>query len=154
MHLAADFCAEALREALSKGKPEVFNTDQGSQFTDEAFRGLLERDGVRVGMDGKQLYSDNIFVERQWRTVKYEEVYLKASSETGSQGWARCLLQLLQQSETHQAFGYKTPAEVFNDDLAASTQHPEEGRRTPDRESVSNPDATGLSLNRAPMLFK
>ena len=78
--LDVDFCLEAFEKALSKGKPEVFNTDQGSQFTSEAFTGLVERDGVRISMDGKGRYTDNIFVERLWRTVKYEEVYLKAYS--------------------------------------------------------------------------
>ena len=76
----ADFCVEALEEALSKGKPDIFNTDQGSQFTSEAFTGLLEQHGVGISMDGKGRYTDNIFVERLWRTVKYEEVYLKAYS--------------------------------------------------------------------------
>jgi putative transposase len=76
--LDADFCVEALAEALGNGTPEVFNTDQGSQFTGEGFIGLLERHGVRISMDGKGKYSDNIFVERLWWTVKYEEVYLKA----------------------------------------------------------------------------
>ena len=69
-----------MEEALGKGTPEVFNTDQGSQFTGEAFTGLLERHGVRISMNGKGRYRDNIFVERLWRTVKYEEVYLKAYS--------------------------------------------------------------------------
>ncbi len=78
--LDADFCVETLEEALGKGPPEVFNTDQGSQFTGEAFTELLDRHGVRISMDGKGRYSDNIFVERLWRTVKYEEVYLKAYS--------------------------------------------------------------------------
>ena len=76
--LEADFCVDALEEALSKGKPEVFNTDQGSQFTSEAFTGLLEQHGVRVSMDGKGRYTDNLFIERLWRSLKYEEVYLKA----------------------------------------------------------------------------
>jgi len=78
--LDVDFCIEALEGALSKAKPETFNTDQGSQFTSEAFTGLLEQHGVRISMDVKGRYSDNIFVERLWRTVKYEEVYLKAYS--------------------------------------------------------------------------
>ena len=78
--LDADFCVETLEEALGKETPEVFNTDQGSQFTGEAFTELLDRHGVRISMDGKGRYSDNIFVERLWRTVKYEEVYLKAYS--------------------------------------------------------------------------
>ena len=76
----ADFCVEALEEALGKGKPEVFNTDQGSQFTSEGFTGILARHGVKISMDGKGRYADNIFMERLWRTVKYEEVYLKAYS--------------------------------------------------------------------------
>ena len=88
----ADFCVETLEEALSKGKPEpeVFNTDQGSQFTSEGFTELLEEHGVSISMDGKGRYTGNIFVERLWRTVKYEEVYLKAYSDgPGGQGWAR-----------------------------------------------------------------
>ena len=76
--LEAGFCAEALAEALAKGQPEVFNTDQGSQFTSLEFTQILQDRGVRISMDGKGRYSDNIFVERLWRTVKYEEVYLKA----------------------------------------------------------------------------
>ena len=76
--LSADFCLEALAEAMRKGRPEVFNTDQGSQFTSLEFTQVLQEHGVRISMDGKGRYSDNIFVERLWRTVKYEEVYLKA----------------------------------------------------------------------------
>ena len=76
--LEAGFCAEALEEALRKGQPEVFNTDQGSQFTSWEFTQVLKDRGVRISMDGKGRYQDNIFVERLCRTVKYEEVYLKA----------------------------------------------------------------------------
>jgi len=76
--LDAGFCVEALEKALSKGKPEIFNTDQGAQFTSEAFTGLLQKHGVRISMDGKGSYNDNLFIERLWRSVKYEEVYLKA----------------------------------------------------------------------------
>ena len=78
--LEAGFCAEALEEALTKGQPEVFNTDQGSQFTSLEFTQVLQEHGVKISMDGKGRYQDNIFVERLWRTVKYEEVYLKAYS--------------------------------------------------------------------------
>ena len=66
---------------MGKGTPEVFNTDQGNQFTSEGFTGLLKQHGVRISMDGKGRYTDNIFVERLWRTVKYEEVYLKAYTD-------------------------------------------------------------------------
>ena len=73
-----DFCIAALEEALSKGRPEIFNTDQGSQFTSEAFTGVLRDQGIQISMDGKGRYLDNIFVERLWRSIKYEEVYLRA----------------------------------------------------------------------------
>ena len=73
--LDVDFCVEALEEALRKGRPEIFNTDQGSQFTSEAFTGLLKQRGIQISMDGKGSYRDNLFVERLWRSVKYEEVY-------------------------------------------------------------------------------
>jgi len=76
--LDANFCVEALEEALRKGKPVVFNTDQGSQLTGDGFTGLMVRHGVRVSMGGNGQYMDNIFVERPWRTSKYEEVCLKA----------------------------------------------------------------------------
>jgi putative transposase len=73
------FCLEAVDEALSKyGKPEIFNTDQGSQFTSEAFTSKLKENNIRISMDGKGSWRDNIFVERLWRTIKYDEVYLKA----------------------------------------------------------------------------
>ena len=75
----AAFCVEALQEALAKyGKPEIFNTDQGSQFTSEAFTEPLKARGVAISMDGKGAWRDNVFVERLWRSVKYEEVYLRA----------------------------------------------------------------------------
>ena len=72
--LEVDFCMEALAEALSKGRPEVFNTDHGSQFTSEAFTGILLEQGIQISMDVKGRYTDNIFVERLWRSIKYEEV--------------------------------------------------------------------------------
>src|SRR3954462_1755130 len=77
--LDADFCVEALEEALAcYGRPEIFNTDQGSQFTGEAFTGVLTRNGIAISMDGKGAWRDNVFVERLWRSVKYEEVHLRA----------------------------------------------------------------------------
>jgi putative transposase len=111
----AGFCVEALEGALQKGRPEIFNTDQGAQFTSEAFPGLLERHGVRISMDGKGRYSDNLFIERLWRTVKYEEVYLKAyqdgkDARVGIGGYFR----FYNAERPHQALGYRTPAEVFN----------------------------------------
>ena len=77
--MEASFCIEALEEALSKNeKPEIFNTDQGSQFTSEDFTGLLRKNGVDISMDGKGRWRDNVFVERVWKSIKYEEVYLHA----------------------------------------------------------------------------
>lgn len=73
------FCIEAVKEALSKNeKPEIFNTDQGSQFTSDDFTGLLRKNGIQIGMDGKGRWRDNVFVERVWKSIKYEEVYLHA----------------------------------------------------------------------------
>jgi len=76
------FCAEAVEEAIARyGKPELFNTDQGSQFTSSAFTGLLHGHGIRISMDGKGCWRDNVFIERVWRSIKYEEVYLLRISE-------------------------------------------------------------------------
>ena len=84
----AAFCVEALEEAIDKcGKPEIFNTDQGSQFTGEAFTGVLLANGIAISMDGKGSWRDNVFVERLWKSVKYEEVYLKAYDTVAE---ARC----------------------------------------------------------------
>ena len=84
----AEFCMEALEEALARqGKPDIFNTDQGSQFTSEAFTGLLANSEVAMSMDGKGAWRDNVFVERLWRIVKYEEVYLRAYASL--RGWWR-----------------------------------------------------------------
>ena len=77
--METDFCLEAVEEAIQHyGTPEIFNTDQGSQFTSEVFTGLLKQHGIRISMDGKGAWRDNVFVERLWKSVKYEEVYLKA----------------------------------------------------------------------------
>jgi len=77
--METDFCIEAVEEALQRfGRPGIFNTDQGSQFTSSAFTGLLKEHGIRISMDGKGAWRDNVFVERLWKSVKYEEVYLKA----------------------------------------------------------------------------
>ena len=77
--METNFCIEAVEEALSKNeKPEIFNTDQGSQFTSEAFTGLLKKHGIKISMDGKGRWRDNVFVERVWKSIKYEEVYLHA----------------------------------------------------------------------------
>ena len=112
--LDADFCVAALEEALSKGRPEIFNTDQGSQFTSEAFTGLLEHHEVRISMDGKGRYLDNLFVERLWRTVKYEEVYLKDYADgREAKAGLDAYFRFYNTQRPHQALDYQTPAEVF-----------------------------------------
>jgi len=112
--LDVDFCIDALQEALRKGRPEIFNTDQGAQFTSEVFTGLLAQHGIRISMDGKGSYNDNLFIERLWRTVKYEEVYLKAYQDGRD---ARIGLgnffRFYNTERPHQALDYRTPAEVF-----------------------------------------
>lgn len=108
------FCIEALEEALKKEKPEIFNTDQGAQFTSEAFTGLLEQHGVKISMDGKGSYTDNLFIERLWRTVKYEEVYLKAYQD-GREAKLNLgnYFRFYNTERPHQSHGYRTPAEIF-----------------------------------------
>ena len=82
--MEAAFCVETLEDALARhGKPEIFNTDQGSQFTGAAFTGVLAGHGIAISMDGKGAWRDNVFVERLWRSVKYEEVYLHAYQSVG-----------------------------------------------------------------------
>jgi len=112
--LETDFCLSALEEALRKAQPEVFNTDQGSQFTSQAFTGCLGGRGIAISMDGRGRVYDNIFVERLWRTVKYEEVYLKDYADArearrGLQGY----FGFYNRERLHQALGYRTPAEVY-----------------------------------------
>jgi len=112
--LDAGFCVEALEEALKKGKPEIFNTDQGSQFTGDAFTGVLKQHGVRISMDGKGSYNDNLFIERLWRSVKYEEVYLKAYQDgRDARSGIGDYFRFYNTERPHQALGYRTPAKVY-----------------------------------------
>ena len=117
--LGADFCVEALEEALARhGRPEIFNTDQGSQFTSDDFTGTLKRHEVTISMDGKGRYMDNIFVERLWRSLKYEEVYLKAyatvaEATTGIGAW----LSFYNEERQHQSLGYRTPRQIYQEGL-------------------------------------
>jgi len=112
--LEADFCVRTLEEALAGGRPEIFNTDQGAQFTSEAFTGLLEGRAVAVSMDGRGRVFDNIFSERLWRTVKYEEVYLHdyADPEEARRALG-AYFGFYNRERPHQALGYRTPAEVY-----------------------------------------
>ena len=108
------FCLEMLEEALGHGKPEVFNTDQGVQFTAEAFTSRLLSAGVGVSMDGKGRCLDNVWVERLWRTVKYEDIYLRGYETVPvlTQGMGR-FFPFYNEERPHQSLGYRTPAEVY-----------------------------------------
>jgi putative transposase len=114
--MEADFCVEALQEAIARhGRPEIFNTDQGVQFTSAGFLEELESRGVRVSMDGKGRFLDNIFIERLWRSLKYEDVFIKAygsvaEARQGIGGW----LLFYNEERLHQALGYQTPRAVFD----------------------------------------
>jgi len=111
-----DFCVEALREAMDRyGQPEIFNTDQGVQFTSAAFLDELATRDVRISMDGKGRFLDNIFIERLWRSLKYEEVFIKAygsvaASRAGIGGW----FLFYNDKRPHQAMAYRTPREVYD----------------------------------------
>jgi putative transposase len=108
------FCLEMLDEALGRGRPEIFNTDQGVQFTAAAFTGRLLAAGVQVSMDGRGRCLDNVFVERLWRTVKYEDIYLRGYETVPEllQGLAR-FFPFYNEERLHQALGYETPAAVY-----------------------------------------
>ena len=136
--LEADFCVDALKEALGQGQPEVFNTDQGSQFTSLEFTQVLQEHGVKISMDGKGRYNDNIFVERLWRTVKYEEVYLKAyANATEARRELSAYFRFYNDQRPHQVLGYRTPAEVFHEARNATGDSSKVPEGPPERVLVS-----------------
>ena len=113
--LTADFCCEAVEEAIARfGKPEIFNTDQGSQFTGSEFVGLLQGHKIRISMDGKGCWRDNVFVERLWRSVKYEEVYLHAyESVSEARAGLTRYFAFYNQRRPHTALDRQTPDAVY-----------------------------------------
>jgi len=113
--LDADFCVEAINEALAVyGEPEIFNSDQGCQFTSRDFTEKLLAKSIRISMDGRGRAFDNIFVERLWRTVKYEEVYIKSYENVSEcRSSLGAYFEFYNQQRFHQALGYATPAEVY-----------------------------------------
>jgi len=121
--LTADFCVEALEEALAKfGRPEIFNTDQGSQFTSDEWITVLKDAGVAISMDGKGRWIDNVFIERLWRSVKYEEVYLHAyTNGTEARTALTRYFSFYNARRSHQALEYRRPDELYFGALAAST---------------------------------
>jgi putative transposase len=112
--LEMPFVVRAVSSALREGVPEIFNSDQGSHFTSEAYIDLLKRSGTQISMDGKGRALDNIFTERLWRTIKYEEVYIKeyAAPREAEQGLRR-YFDFYNQKRLHQALNYRTPAEIY-----------------------------------------
>jgi putative transposase len=146
--LEADFCVEALRDAMHRfGQPEIFNTDQGVQFTSAPFLTELETQGVRISMDGKGRFLDNIFIERLWRSLKYEEVFIKAygSAREARLGIGRWLA-FYNDDRPHQALDYRTPRAVFEDAacnhvdnaLATLSRYPHDYRHSSNRKVLTN----------------
>jgi putative transposase len=112
--LEGRFCLEALDEALARGRPEIFNTDQGSQFTSREYTGRLEEAGVAVCRDGRGRALDNVFVERLWRSVKYEDIYIKDYSEvTELESGLTAYFRFYDEERPHQSLAYMTPGEVY-----------------------------------------
>ena len=112
--LELDFCVDALKCALRRGRPEIFNSDQGSQFTSEKFIGELAAREIAISMDGRGRCMDNIFIERLWRSLKYEEVYLKDyESVTEARAGIEKYLRFYNQERLHQSLAYRTPAAIY-----------------------------------------
>jgi putative transposase len=125
--LEGSFCLEALNAALDIGRPEIFNSDQGAQFTAAAFTARLESCGVAISMDGRGRALDNVFIERLWRSVKYEEVYLKDygdgwEAEDSLAGYFRFYCQ----RRVHQSLGYRTPVELYAQTQAGGRDRPKQ----------------------------
>jgi putative transposase len=116
----ANFCKEALEEAISRhGVPDIFNTDQGSQFTSETFVNVLKEHDIQISMDGKGRWMDNVFIERLWRSVKYEEVYLKAYENLNeARGSLKRYFEFYNQKRRHQTLDC-TPDNRYYTDLPA-----------------------------------
>ncbi len=143
--MEASFCVEALEEALARyGRPEIFNTDQGSQFTGAAFASVLTDAGVRISMDGRGRWVDNVFIERLRRSLKHEDVYLRGDADglearPGIGEW----LAFYNERRLHQALGYRAPMAVFREGAAAGTCHfpsaePSRAWGSPDRSPIAN----------------
>ncbi len=117
--LEVGFCLEAVEEALARhGRPEIFNTDQGSQFTSADFTGLLLANAIAISMDGRGAWRDNVFVERLWRSVKYEEVYLRAyASVAEARASIGRYLAFYNGKRPHSSLGARTPEQATFDDL-------------------------------------
>lgn len=155
--METDFCVVALQEAMDRyGKPEIFNTDQGAQFTAAAFIDQLEAGGIQVSMDGKGRYLDNIFIERLWRSLKYEEIFTKAYASVvearfGIGSWMR----FYNNERKHQGLGYQTPAEIYEATLPCGYVHnaralhtSPQGPQQPGKDSVFEGKVIGRGTGR------
>jgi putative transposase len=112
--LEGRFCLEALDEALGRGRPEIFNTDRGSQFTAQEYTERLESAGIRVSRDGRGRALDNVFVERLWRSVKYEDIYIKDYEDVPElESGLAAYFRFYDEERPHQSLGYRTPGEVY-----------------------------------------
>ena len=116
--LEGRFCLEALDEALSLGKPEIFNTDLGSQFTSREYTDRLEEAGIAVSRDGRGRALDNVFVERLWRSVKYEDIYIKDYDRVPDlESGLTTYFVFYDEERPHQSLGYRTPGEVYRGEI-------------------------------------
>ncbi len=117
--LETEFCLDAVNDALARhGKPEIFNTDQGSQFTSAAFTELLQTNAIAISMDGRGAWRDNVFVERLWRSIKYEEVYLRAyDSVSEARASLGRYLDFYNRRRPHSSLGARTPEQAYLDHL-------------------------------------
>ena len=144
----SDFCVEALKDAMRKGKPEIFNTENGVQLNGEAYKGKIKQHEINLRIEGKASYNDNLFIERLWRSVKYEEVYLKAyqdgrEARIGIGNYFR----FYNAERPHQILGYRTPAEVFFGNSIETNERGMVVSSTTDLQKTAE-----LSLNSVPIL--
>jgi putative transposase len=159
--MEATFCVDCVEEALrDHGKPEIFNSDQGSQYTSAAFTGVLEREGIQISMDGRGRVFDNIFVERLWRNVKYEDVYLKGYATIGELMLGLTEYFAFYNSERpHQALGNKTPNVVYRaahgggalivDKFLRPTEEPSVPLRSTGGSSAAESESTVTTTSKA-----
>jgi putative transposase len=154
--MEAEFCVAALAEALDRYRqPDIFNTDQGAQFAGDDCVGVLQKHGIQISMDGRDRYLDNIFIERLWRSLKYQEVFIHAyiTVADARAGIGRWVL-FYNDDRPHQALGYQTPREIFEaapvcghvDNAGALTTCPQTPQQQAERDSIDQHKVAGRSI--------